>query len=118
MMKRKFGARSHMAPLEEQSRKWTQLSAVLDESLYDRLIQFGAHPNEKSISGNLKLEHSASQTQLLQVYLQGDGHQLDHWIHTANQVGILILKIFEKIHVKRFSDLGVGPKIDQLADSL
>lgn len=88
------------------------------KSLYDRLIQFGAHPNEKSISGNLKLEHSASQTQLLQVYLQGDGHQLDHWIHTANQVGILILKIFEKIHVKQFSDLGVGPKIDQLADSL
>jgi hypothetical protein len=88
------------------------------ESLYDRLIQFGAHPNEKSISGNLKLEHSASQMQLQQVYLHGDGHQLDHWILTANQVGILILKIFEKIHVKRFSNLGVGPKIDRLADGL
>jgi hypothetical protein len=88
------------------------------ESLYDRLIQFGAHPNEKSISGNLRLERSASQVQLQQVYLQGDGDQLDHWIHTANQVGILVLKIFEKIHVKRFSDLGAGPRIDRLANGL
>ena len=84
-------------------------------ALYDRVIQFGAHPNEKSISGSMKLDVTDAQTLLQQVYLQGDGHQLDHWILTANQVGVCALKIFEKVHAKRFSDLGVGPKIDALA---
>jgi hypothetical protein len=59
-----------------------------------------------------------AQTLLQQVYLQGDGHQLDHWILTANQAGVCALKIFEKVHAKRFSDLGVGPKIDALAAGL
>ena len=86
--------------------------------LYDRVIQFGAHPNEKSISGSMKLDIDDAQTLLQQIYLQGDGHQLDHWIHTANQVGICALKIFEKVHAKRFSDLAVGPKIDALATGL
>jgi hypothetical protein len=86
--------------------------------LYDRLIQLGAHPNEKSISGGMKLDITDAQTLLQQVYLQGDGHQLDHWIRTANQVGVCALKIFEKVHAKRCSDLGVGPKIDALAAGL
>lgn len=88
------------------------------DTLYDRVIQFGAHPNEKSISGSMKLDITDAQTLLQQVYLQGDGHQLDHWIHTANQVGICALKIFEKVHAKRFSDLGVESKIDALARGL
>ena len=62
----------------------------------------------------MKLDVTDAQTLLQQVYLQGDGHQLDHWILTANQVGVCALKIFEKVHAKRFSHLGVGPKIDAL----
>lgn len=32
-------------------------------------------------------------------------YQLDYWLHTASQVGICTLKIFEKVHAKRFADL-------------
>jgi hypothetical protein len=39
------------------------------------------------------------------------------WKHTAKQVGIA-LEIFEKVHAKRFSDLGVEPKIDALSRRL
>ena len=76
--------------------------------LRNRVIQFGAHPNEKSISGSMKLDIAEAETKLLQIYLQGDGHQLDHSIHTANQVGILVLKIFEKIHPARFVAIGAA----------
>ena len=88
------------------------------ETLYDQLIQFGGHPNEKTISGSLKLDVTPEQTLLSQVYLQGDGHHLDHSIHTANQIGICILKIFEKVHPARFEALKAGPRIDALAKGL
>lgn len=94
-----------------------QLADIYDE-LYDRVIQFGAHPNEKSISGSLKLDIQKTETRLLQVYLQGDSPQLDHWIRTANQVGICVLKIFESIHVARFAALGMTAKIDALSRGL
>jgi FAD/FMN-containing dehydrogenase len=89
---------THGAVREAVRATHAQLADIYDE-LYDRVIQFGAHPNEKSISGSLKLDLQRTETLLLQVYLQGDGAQLDHWIHTANQVGICVLKIFESVHV-------------------
>jgi FAD/FMN-containing dehydrogenase len=88
------------------------------DTLYDRVIQFGAHPNEKSISGNLKFDIAEAETKLSQMYLQGDGQQLDHWIRTPNQVGIMMLKIFEKIHSARFAAIGAAPRIDVLARDL
>jgi hypothetical protein len=94
-----------------------RLADIYDE-LYDRVIQFGGHPNEKSISGSLKLDLQEAETQLLQVYLQGDGPALDHWIRTANRSGICVLKVFEHVHAKRFAERGIGPKIDALARGL
>jgi len=88
---------THGAVHEALQASDAQLADIYDQ-LYDRVIQFGAHPNEKSISGSLKLDIQRTDTRLLQVYLQGDGPQLDHWIRTANQVGICVLKIFEKVH--------------------
>ncbi|HEY7247637.1 MAG TPA: hypothetical protein VH678_27515 [Xanthobacteraceae bacterium] len=94
-----------------------QLASIYDE-LYDRTIQFGAHPNEKSISASLKLDVQQAETQLLQIYLQGDSPQLDHWLRTAGQIGICILKVFAHIHNKRFADLGTMAKIDPLSQGL
>jgi hypothetical protein len=55
---------------------------------------------------------------LNQIYLQGDGTALDHWLRTANQVGICALKIFEIVHAARFAELKIGPRIQQLAEGL
>ena len=41
------------------------------ELLYDRIIQFGGHPNEKSVTANLKLDFQKDETVLLQIYLKG-----------------------------------------------
>lgn len=94
-----------------------QVSAAYSE-LYERLIQFGAHPNEKSITANLTIEKGAGETKLNQVYLQGDGIALDHWLRTAGQLGICTLKIFERIHHVRFAELKVSSRIDELAQGL
>ena len=94
-----------------------QISAAYSE-LYERLIQFGAHPNEKSVTSSLTIEKGDGETKLNQVYLQGDGTALDHWLRTASQLGICTLKIFERIHHTRFADLKVSPRIADLAQGL
>ena len=86
--------------------------------LYDRTIQFGGHPNEKTVTQSLRLDIKPEQTLIEQVYLQGDGHILDHWIYTANQIGICVLKVFEHVHHARFGKLNVRAKIDLLAKGL
>jgi hypothetical protein len=94
-----------------------QVSAAYSE-LYERLIQFGAHPNEKSITANLTIEKGAGETKLNQVYLQGDGIALDHWLRTASQLGICTLKIFERIHHARFAELKVSSRFAEMAQGL
>jgi hypothetical protein len=89
-------------------------SAAYSE-LYERLIQFGAHPNERSVTSNLTIEKGAGTTKLNQVYLQGDGKGLDHRPRTASQLGICTLKIFERSHHVRFAELKISPRIAELA---
>jgi hypothetical protein len=88
------------------------------EMLYDRTIQFGGHPNEKTVTQSIRLDIKPEQTVIEQVYLQGDGTILDHWIHTANQIGICVLKIFEHVHHQRFEKLNVKSRIETLAKGL
>lgn len=86
--------------------------------LYEHLIQWGAHPNEKSVTANLKLERGMERTVLNQVYLQGDGIALDHWLRTASQIGIAVLKIFAIVHAGRFVALNVAPRISAVSVGL
>jgi hypothetical protein len=86
--------------------------------LYDRTIQFGGHPNEKTVTQSLKMDITREQTRLDQIYLQGDGTILDHWIKTANQIGICVLKIFEHVHHERFEKMNVKARIEALSQGL
>lgn len=94
-----------------------KLSSAYGE-LYERLIQFGAHPNEKSVTANLKIDEESQRTLLNQIYLQGDGITLNHWLRTANQIGISILKIFAIVHIARFTVLDLEPRIRELSNGL
>lgn len=79
-----------------------QLGEAYD-SLYDRVIKFGAHPNQMGVTSSLKVINSEQETHLNQFYLQGDGPTLDHWIRTASQIGISVLMIFSKLYPDRFN---------------
>src|SRR3954464_10895127 len=70
--------------------------------LYERTIQFGGHPNEKAITTSLKISKTTKDLQLEQVYLQGDGIVMDHWLRMTNQIGVAILKIFGHVLHERF----------------
>lgn len=45
--------------------------------LYERLIDFGAHPNERMVTSNIKTIRGPEEMRVDPVYLQGDGRTLD-----------------------------------------
>src|SRR5262245_43019577 len=87
-------------------------------TLYERTIQYGGHPNEKTVSQSLRLDTKPGRVAIDQLYLQGDGLILDHWIRSANQIGICVMKIFDHVHRERFEGLGVRSRMDALAEGL
>ncbi len=85
------------------------------EILYERVIDFGAHPNEKSLSTALKktdLEHSI----IFEInYLTSDPLVIAFGLKTVTQVGIACLKIAEKVLPERFKIIGLSDKIQTIA---
>ena len=91
-----------------------KVSAAYDH-LYELLIDFGAHPNEKgfSMSSNIHRRHSG-EIQIEAVYLHGDGLPLRSALRTAAQVGICALRIGHILYPQRFVDLGLDVELEPI----
>jgi hypothetical protein len=78
------------------------------ETLYERLIDFGAHPNEQGFSMSSAIRRQPNgDVHLDTLYLQGDGVPLDHALKTTAQVGICVLRVAQLLYPDRFSTLGL-----------
>jgi len=88
------------------------------EQLYERSIDFGAHPNERAITGSMAIERQPGRVEIQQIYLHGDSPSLDHGLKTTAQVGLGSLCIFQHIFLQRFRLLGIQDMIDQLRRDL
>lgn len=88
--------------------------AEIYERLYERTIDFGAHPNEKGFSSHTKILKDQEQTEFLQIYLQEDGPQLDQAIKTAGQVGFWALSIFQLVYPEKWELLGIKFELNEL----
>jgi hypothetical protein len=85
------------------------LSKVYQE-LYERTIDFGAHPNEKGVLGSVVRE-SVGTGNLQVSLLVGDSLELQHGLKTCAQVAICSLKIFNLIFTVQFSNACFESKI-------
>jgi hypothetical protein len=83
--------------------------------LYERLIDFGAHPNEQgySISSSIDKTEDGT-THLNTIYLHPDGLPLAMAMKTASQVGICALLIAQMIYPGRFELLRIRDDLDVL----
>jgi hypothetical protein len=79
---------------------------VFDE-LYQRSIDFGAHPNERALTGNLRIVQHVGRKEFQQIYLHGEGLMLDHGLRTTAQAGVCALEILQDVFKDRFELLGV-----------
>ena len=77
------------------------------QKLYDRTIDFGAHPNERAASSNMAITEGGDRTYIVQQYAQGDSLQLEHGLKSTAQVGVCCLLLFQHAYQAKFLILGV-----------
>ncbi|MBK8158653.1 MAG: hypothetical protein IPK59_07750 [Rhodospirillaceae bacterium] len=93
-------------------------AADLYERFYQECIDFGAHPNERSVTGALTMEEGEKETILQQVYLQGDGLALDNALKSLARMGLCCLFIFANVFTERYKLLGLEQRIHALRQGL
>ncbi|MDQ0313660.1 hypothetical protein J2S73_000097 [Amorphus orientalis] len=84
------------------------------ERLYERLIDYGAHPNEQGFVLSSSMVRSEDIIQFNSIYLHEDGHPLEFALSTCVQVGIGALQIAQLIYPTRFMLLGIGEELTSL----
>lgn len=108
---------THTAVMATLQGKDRNLEPVIQQ-LYERSIDFGAHPNERAITGSMTIQREPGRVELQQIYLHGDSLSLDHGLKTTAQIGLGSLCIFQHIFLERFRILGIQDVIDQLRREL
>ncbi len=86
--------------------------------LYEELIDFGAHPNEKGFSLNSAIQETSDRVDFQTIYLHGDGLALNFGLQTTKQVGLWVLHIAQLIYPTRFSLLGIKDELEKLREPL
>lgn len=84
------------------------------ELLYNNLIRFGAHPNEKGYSLNSNLRREGEGITFEAVYLHGDGVKLDTSLNIAAKVGIWVLQIMQLLYKAQYELLGLRADLEDL----
>jgi hypothetical protein len=85
------------------------------EALYERLIDFGAHPNEQGFSMSSAIRRQPNgDIHFDTLYLQENGMPLNLALKTAAQVGICVLRIGQILYPQRFVDLGLDVELEAI----
>lgn len=92
-------------------KKSNQHAAERFQKLYQRTIDFGAHPNEMAVTTNLKITKGEGKTEFLSIYAHGDGVPLEHALKTAAESGLVALEILQIVFKARFELLGVNAEL-------
>ncbi|WFT91117.1 hypothetical protein [Rhizobium leguminosarum] len=85
------------------------------EKMYERLIDFGAHPNEQGYSMSTLLERHSNETRISALHLHGEGVPLDFSLKTVAQTAICALKIAHLIYPVRMDLAGITHDLEQIA---
>jgi hypothetical protein len=78
------------------------------ENLYEWTIDFGAHPNERSVTGNMKMIEDKGGREMLAIMQHGDGPQLEAALVTTARCGMCALEILQVVFNARFELLGIN----------
>jgi hypothetical protein len=77
------------------------------EDMYQLTIDLGAHPNERSVTGNMKMVEEADRRTMLAIMLHGEGVQLDMALKIVARCGMISLELMEVIYAAKFELLGI-----------
>ena len=86
------------------------------KALYERTIDYGAHPNEKGASMSTMIEEADNgDTRFGTVYLHSDGVVQDRMLRFVASVGICVLGIAQVIYPFRMQAIGVKFQLATIA---
>ena len=88
------------------------------EDLYQRTIDFGGHPNERSVTGNMQMVEETDRRVMLAVMQHGDGPALDMALKTTAQCGMCAMEILQGVFNARFELLGINAAMLELRKGL
>ena len=81
--------------------------------LYERCIDYGAHPNERALTVSLKQETSQDTVEFRVVYLTDDLVFFRGCLKTVAQVGASVLGIFRLVFKERFELTGLTNELNR-----
>ena len=104
----------HNSKVKEHINKEAKRLGAQFELLYNRLIEFGAHPNELGFSVNTNIRKDGENVHFETVYLQADEKRYDLGLKTSGQVGLWVLHIMQLVYPERYELLGVRVEIEAI----
>jgi hypothetical protein len=75
--------------------------------LYERAIDFGAHPNAKGVTLSMSWDEGS-------IYLHDDNLALHHCLDSTARTGLCSLYVFQHVLSEQFISLGLGKKLQEL----
>jgi hypothetical protein len=63
------------------------------EDMYQKMVDLGGHPNERSVTGNMQMIEEPDRRVMLAIFLHGDNVYLDHALKTVAQCGMISLEM-------------------------
>jgi hypothetical protein len=82
--------------------------------LYQRTIDFGGHPNERSVTGNMTMVDEPGKRTMLTIMQHGDGIELDFVLKSVAQCGMTSLEMLQVVFNTRFELLGINAAMLEL----
>ena len=88
------------------------------EDMYQQMIDWGGHPNERSVTGNMEMIEEENRRVMLAIMLHGDGLQLDYALKVVAQCGLISLEMMETVYPEKFELLGIRAAMLELRKGL
>ena len=117
----------HMAKVRQEFKPWKMIGllrsldrheAEVAQTLYDRAIDFGAHPNERGFMSSLQLNEDPENYQLLMVYASDDPRLYEPVLKSVAQIGVCVLSIFKLVYRERYDIINLSDTLHQLRQGL
>ena len=88
------------------------------QQLYDRCIDLGAHPNERSVTAIMNMTKEDNIYNYEIEYLTGNKPALHLALKSTAQIGVCSLDIFRHVFKERFDILGISTDLEKLKKGL
>jgi hypothetical protein len=93
-------------------------AAARFEELYQRAIDFGGHPNERSVTGNMQMVEKPDRREMVAIMLHGDDVAFNAALKSVAQCALVSLEMLQVVFNARFELLGINAAMLQLRRGL